>query len=277
MKKLFLLFIMFNFVALNIEAQNCDPDDTLPPDFLGVSPLPADAVEPCDSVLMDTIYLNQPFEFTFTVQTPASFEFQGQTALLNSVTVTSVDGIPDGMEYVCNPADCVYPGGAPGCMKLQGTATNPAQLGRNEVIITTTVAAAIDNPDPIPDIPLNLTITFPPASADPADNPLGLPVCAYAFWVEASSPNQDVINEQLSIGQNIPNPFDEITNIQVNAEAGNYNFSVYNLLGELVHTREVYLNGAQNIEFDGSQLDAGMYIYSFSNENGTISHRMIIE
>ncbi len=251
---------------MNLNAQ-CTPEPNLPDGFLGVWPV-GESEEPCDTIIPSTpANQGELFEFTFTAFAPGEIEFSGNTVTLADVVVDSIQGLPEGLEYVCDQTDCVFPGGQGGCLKITGITTAP--VGIYDLKIFATVNIIFVGPTPLP-------VTFPPDPGSLGEQ-LGLPACPYSIEVRDPSSNQSVIEEQVSIKQNTPNPFTDITNIEVNAKAGDYTFSVFNLLGEVVHTRQLTLNGQENIEFDASALDAGMYIYSISNENGSVSKRMMVQ
>ena len=96
--------------------------------------------------------------------------------------------------------------------------------------------------------------------------------------VQPAVSNSNLLANELSMSENQPNPFSTITSINVEAvKGGNYNFSVTNLLGEKVMNKEYNLAaGTNTIEFDGSNLSNGVYVYSLSSEAGIISKKMIV-
>jgi hypothetical protein len=265
--KRILLFIPFCLLFLSSNAQNCMMESNLPPDFLGVWPV-GEEYTPCDTIVPDVpAYIDEPYEFTYTAFVPDIFQVSGLDIELYNVTIDAVYGIPQGLSYVCEPPDCIFPGGEGGCLKLTGTPSSANAPGIHELDIQTTVNTSFGFP---------LPVSFPP-SEDPDSNLIELPQCPYVVDLRVGTPTQDLFEEQVSVSQNTPNPFTGITNIEVNAEVGDYTFSVYNLLGERVHTRDVRLNGEDIVQFDGTGLDSGVYIYSFANENGSISKRMVIK
>ena len=95
--------------------------------------------------------------------------------------------------------------------------------------------------------------------------------------------NQDNINvdvpESYSLNQNYPNPFNPTTIIQFTlVETQNVRISIYNMLGEEIQilTNNQYCSGKHSIEFNGSELVSGIYIYRLVSKNYINSKRMIL-
>lgn len=95
---------------------------------VGISP-----VEPtlCPAALPNATQ-GQPYDESATFFMPRDFtdSGSGQDVTLNSVTVTSVSGLPQGLAYECNQPGCSYtitndPVTQRGCVKLCGTPTVP--------------------------------------------------------------------------------------------------------------------------------------------------------
>lgn len=75
-----------------------------------------------------------------------------------------------------------------------------------------------------------------------------------------------------------PNPFTNEVRINA-AEAinGSASISVFNILGEQVISKAMNCNETTEFVIDGSQLNAGIYFYSISTENGTLQGRIVKE
>lgn len=73
-----------------------------------------------------------------------------------------------------------------------------------------------------------------------------------------------------------PNPFTDIATVEFNmAQAANVTFNVYNMLGELVHTEGLgTIEGENLINFNGSDLEAGMYMFHMVLGEQVISKRV---
>ncbi|MCB0704561.1 MAG: T9SS type A sorting domain-containing protein [Saprospiraceae bacterium] len=273
MKKLVLLFsgLLFS-VAAFAQFDSCEADASYQDSLAGVYPLPYDAAESPDGGIPDSACLNKDYQFIFTAVVNDTLNLGGTMIPLDSLVLATegaVSGLPEGIDYACNPPNCVFYANTIGCVVLYGKPTNMADLGDNELVINAKVYGLF--------FPLGFDLAFPNAQLYPG---------TYSLYVhEENYPNcsvyvSDIAETALPIDQirNIPNPFSERTTIEVVArEAADYQFEVSNLVGERIHTEKVRVEpGANRIEFDGSQLSNGIYLYSFRNENGVVTRKMVI-
>ncbi|MBU1881730.1 T9SS type A sorting domain-containing protein, partial [bacterium] len=98
----------------------------------------------------------------------------------------------------------------------------------------------------------------PPLSTDPEDG---------------SQPNS------FALYQNTPNPFNPTTSITFGLETiSDVRLSVYNLMGEQIATlvEGVYSIGQHTVQFDGSELASGVYIYRLEAGNRTLEKKMLL-
>jgi DNA-binding beta-propeller fold protein YncE len=82
-----------------------------------------------------------------------------------------------------------------------------------------------------------------------------------------------------ALGQNYPNPFNPTTEIQYSIDQpGNVKLEVFNItgqkIGELVNERQTA--GSKTVQFDGTGLSSGLYIYRISTPAGSISKKMTL-
>ena len=93
--------------------------------------------------------------------------------------------------------------------------------------------------------------------------------------VEDSNP----LPHDFGLMQNYPNPFNPATIIKYSLP-GMYNVqcTIYNLLGEQIITlvNEVQPAGSYEVEFDGSKLAGGIYIYRLNTGNYSAAKKMIL-
>jgi len=78
--------------------------------------------------------------------------------------------------------------------------------------------------------------------------------------------------DDYSLSYNHPNPFNKITQIEYKLpEAGNVNLTVFNLLGEQVEVlvNQMQSEGTYKIDYDGSNLVPGVYLYKMEVKGAT--------
>ena len=98
-------------------------------------------------------------------------------------------------------------------------------------------------------------------------------VSSIAKWENFEIPNI------FSLQQNYPNPFNPTTTIQYNLLiAADAELTIYDLLGRKIETLVNTKQNAGNyrIEFNGSSLSSGIYLYRFNVNNKTILTRKMI-
>lgn len=205
--------------------------------------------------------INHPYNQSVTVNVPTNF----QNIPLTSVTIATtgaVSNLPAGLTYSCDPPNCVFVAGALGCIRLYGTPTaantapDTLDLG-----ITTTVNTLLG---PIP-------LVFP--GQLPGNNHYYL-----ALKTEACLVGTYDHNSNLGFVKNAPNPFSNETTITVESlTPGDFQFEVFDIMGQRVHARNLRLDaGVNEFSFDGSTLPNGSYFYTLSNRDGKVSRRLVI-
>lgn len=83
----------------------------------------------------------------------------------------------------------------------------------------------------------------------------------------------------ITLNQNYPNPFNPTTNIQFSIPSnGQVNVSVYNSLGlKVAEIADGQFNAGKHIiQFDGTRLASGLYIYKLSTIDQTITKKMLL-
>lgn len=266
MKKVVLLF--FGFIAWNaVSAQEttCSPDQNVP-DSVVVAPLPYSPDRP-DGGLTDTACVGEYYNFTFTFNIPATYTTDFGDIPLISASIASdgaIQNLPAGFDYVCNPPNCVFPAETTGCVILFGTPA-AGQEGMYDLKVDVLVSTSF--------IPLNLTA---PDDLEAGSNyylfvkPEGFENC---YMVGT----QETFASQFSI-RNQPNPTSGWTQIAVETEqSGDYDFVVSDIFGKTLHRQHVQIHPGENrIDFDGSQLPNGFYLYSISNGREMVSRKLAI-
>ena len=99
-------------------------------------------------------------------------------------------------------------------------------------------------------------------------------------WPGATAVEDETIKlNDFALLQNYPNPFNPSTKIQFNiTTAGNVKLLVYNLLGQEIKTlvNEFKESGAHSVNFDGVDLNSGVYIYKLESNGFTQTRKMTL-
>lgn len=262
---LFLGFIAWNFVSA--QETTCDPDQNVA-DTVVVAPLPQSVGRP-DGGIVDTACADEYYKFVFTFNIPATYTTPFGPAAITNVSIATdgaVENMPASFDYVCNPPNCVFNAETKGCVVLFGTPT-AGEVMAHDLKVTANVA--------LTGIPLPLTLTLPDDLEAESHyylvvKPAGSANC---FMVDT----RESFASQFSIS-NQPNPSSGWTQIQVNAQSGGaFDFLVSDMLGQKLHRERVtILPGENTIEYNGSHLPNGVYLYSLSNGREMVTRKMII-
>ncbi|MCO6480082.1 MAG: T9SS type A sorting domain-containing protein [Phaeodactylibacter sp.] len=251
----------------NAQETTCDPDQSVP-DSVVVAPLPQSPDRP-DGGITDTACADEYYKFVFTFNIPATYDTPLGPAPITNVSITpdgAVTNLPASFDYVCNPPNCVFEAETKGCVVLFGTATD-AEVMAHDLKVVANVA--------ITGIPLPLELTLP--------DDLEAESHYYLVVKPAGSANclmldtRESFASQFSIS-NQPNPSSGWTQVTVNAQTGGtFDFVVSDMLGQKLHRERVaILPGENTIDYNGSHLPNGVYLYSLSNGREMVSRKMAI-
>lgn len=183
---------------------------------------------------------------------------------VNGIKITNVTGLPPGMTFVsasstaddvycdgqgASATNCDWPGGSYGCIKIEGT---PTSLGTYPI----TVSLEVDH--------------FGGPSSGNFEG--------FKMVVEPVGLEENEVNP-FKVKQNVPNPFSDVTKITYSVKKQSQaNFYVMNLLGEVVYENSYDASEGENsINFNGSDLNEGIYMYTIEIDGKKVTKRMIIK
>lgn len=117
MKPILTLFLLFS--ARLIFSQACIPDTTQIPANSFIFPVPyQDTV--AGSGIPNKACINTHYEQVFQVKIPSTVEFLGFNVHVEQIKLNSIDGLPSGLSYACEPGGCTMLKNTIGCMKISG-------------------------------------------------------------------------------------------------------------------------------------------------------------
>ena len=109
-------------------------------------------------------------------------------------------------------------------------------------------------------------IAFGPCSSDTA---------TFTFDVNQISVDEDFLDGTLSI---YPNPTRGLFNVEfATASATDVEISIVNMVGQVISTEVVTVNGLYNNQFDLSNESAGVYFIKFTTEDAVLTERITVE
>ncbi len=187
--------------------------------------------------------------------------FPSVSVSVNYQVVSGITGLPAGVTYACDPANCQVPGNSNGCVKLSGT---PTTAGMYSVNMATSYNVTI--PAGIPLIggtPQNVPF--------PGGLTWSMPIGVTAV--------KDAQSNSLYIAHNAPNPFHGTTSIRFHApKASAITFEVTDLSGKQLHAENFRaIVGDNQFTYDASLLAPGIYIYKISNGENAVSSKMVVQ
>jgi hypothetical protein len=97
----------------------------------------------------------------------------------------------------------------------------------------------------------------------------------FAFDVNQISVDEDFMNGTLSI---YPNPTRGLFNVEfATAASKDVEISIVNMVGQVIATEVVKVNGAYSNQFDLSDESAGVYFIKFTTDEGVLTERITVE
>jgi hypothetical protein len=247
MKKL-LLFVFASFGISNFSfSQNCSPNqawaDTT--DY-GVIP---DTIQNFPPAVQNQFYSS---DLNFKVPTDATLASADAPAgsIIDEFTVNSVDGLPNGLSYVCNNSNCTYNGGANGCANVYGT---PTETGVFPVTINITANVIIS---PLVPLPLPQDASF----------------SGYKIVVGAAG----IVEQLISPITVSPNPANDLIKIEgITSSTKANSVSIVNVEGKVIANKE--LSNVSDVSFDLTGVKSGMYFVNVTHASGVETVKFIKE
>lgn len=236
------------FLFQNYSNAQCTPDLTVVNTGVYPTNLPAARVG---------VAYAQVLQFHVTKDTMVTVPIIGTTkANVDSFTIVQVNGIPNGMSFQCNTANCTIPGGGNGCADIKGTPTQKGVFPL-EIIIKIKASVGILGSQTVYDTLTDYSVTVNAGvSINNANSITGF---EYNIFPNPTTNNQF----DLTIRNNT---------------SKNCTIKVLNLQGSLVASQLVNLNSGFNqnkISLDG--LSKGIYLVQLETENEHFQQKIVLE
>jgi hypothetical protein len=251
MKQTFLILFLFYLTSFsNANAQACIPNnDTIAgiePDTLAVT------------------YVNVPYEeviyFHLPGDTNVNFVVNGDTIpvhlCIDSLTIDSVHGLPDGFSFGCSVPWCSVLGNGNGCAAISGTA-NESQVGIHPLDVFVTIYTNDCYGFELP--PQNDTVSFYYLDVQ------------FATGMESIHPSVP-----FTIGDCFPNPASSQVSIPYYLErSGEVHISVMDLQGKIIDEKNLHSKAGYNVEqIDVTSLPEASYLVRLTFEGTDLFTRL---
>lgn len=246
MKKslLYFVFVSLFVFSAGFSFGQCTPDPSIvDPD--GTGRMDPDTIEAQE--LVNT-------GITLTIIAPDTASVGGGSITIDHITLRSLQNKPSWLNYVCTPSACEFNGSEARCVLITGTP--PAGSAGY-----TSITVLVDVYSMILGTPVCVTCATSPDGYD-SGMPLVVHVSAAASVAENTHSTFGVIEPQ-------PNPFNSTTKLGCFTETPQtVKLRVYNMVGGEVYSENLNTNAGENyFNFNGSDLNDGVYFYSIMDEN----------
>jgi hypothetical protein len=251
-KKVLVWVVLIHLTGLvAINGQDiCVPSETYADSSAGVYPLPYHELLFPDGGIDDTVCIGTPFDYTFTAVLEDSIKWMGFSFKLNSLEIlpNGVLNLPAGLQYGCNPPNCLFLANTMGCLKIFGTATEENQPGqfdlklRAKIVVANGLLTVIDT---LPD--------------------LLIPGSHYYLEVEPASGNHcqtSSLENQVkkSLVELFYQPVNEKIRINLNQLSTPWlEFEILDMTGKIWHSKQILNPGLEPFNLDISMLSQGLY------------------
>lgn len=124
MAKLYIITIVFSFFTVLTVAAQCVPDSNMTGDY-----------SPPINVGLPDAYVGQNYESAIYLRVPSDTVFNNLfTLTVDSLVLEDVVGLPSGLSFSCNTADCKILGGDFGCINLVGFPSDSTEVGDHPLV-----------------------------------------------------------------------------------------------------------------------------------------------
>ena len=186
---------------------------------------------------------------------------------VDSMSMVSTIGLPNGFSLDCNTPNCVYEGDVVGCANVYGTTNDPAGVYPITILVNVYTHGSIT----VFGIPIAIETDLYSALGDYEY------IEGYKIVVNSATGLETFHQDDFALFQNTPNPFAEYTNIQFNApKSDNVAFEVVDMFGRSVYADKIAATKGVNTYQFSHDLSAGIYMYTINNGKESIFKRMIV-
>jgi len=243
-RKLTLTFFSFLFVSSSLLAQ-CIPDETI-----------SGLYSPDVSQGLPNGQIGVNYETVITMKVPTDTSYGTLSATIDSMVLNSVSGLPPGFSYECSNAQCSFPGGEFGCIRVFGISNDNANAKTWAIDVEFTIHTSG------PSLVMPYALSDYSISLDSGEA-LTVPEIRDRDMRFVLEPNPLTINSTLTF--DLP-------------EDGRYILDIYSLIGSNVaHIESVGQAGRHIQNLSDYSKDPGVYFISLKQGTYARSMRFIVQ
>ena len=196
-----------------------------------------------------------------------SYSFQLADWPVDSMSLVSIDGLPNGLSLSCTYNNCILPGNVLTCASLDGTSSDPIGVYPITIWVDVYTHGILDLG--IIQYPLSTSLFDATGSYES--------VTGYKIVISNTSSYEMFNSTKLTLLQSVPNPSNGNTIIKFNTpKSENISFNITDMFGKIIYSKEIEsISGLNTININ-EDLSAGIYTYSIKNDEKMLSKRMVI-
>jgi hypothetical protein len=256
MKKIFTLLLLIPFLGV-LAQPTCGYDHNF------IVTHPRGGVWPDSAVNFVSGTVGVPYTQNITVVVPKdtnatifgntqTFHFT-HIDLQTNITTPVNYGLPPGLSLAGTPANFQFPGNDSSCMIIYGTPTTAGSYS-----LSFTLKAYVQE---FPGVPVSTQV-----------------IKYYIINIAPATGIATNANVSFAVMQNIPNPVKDNTNIKFTSPSdGKAKLTMFNVAGQKIAEREMStVRGDNSFDFDASQLENGVYLYTVEMNQQKQCRRMVV-
>jgi len=268
MHKTFTILIFSLAFILNVHAQDpaCMPG-AISQDTSIILPEPFNSIELTGGI--DSTCIGSFYEEVFTALVPSTIELAGQNFAIDSISIDlegAIDGLPEGLDYACNPPSCVFQPEETACFVITGDVATSNPAGTYDLTIRLRAFNFF--------FPIGAEIRYP--------QDIGAANESYFIHVNeagnctAVSTNELENTLEASLS---PNPANDFVQLNIQAEsAKDVNIMIVDMLGKVYAEQAVGLQSGHNsIPFFINDMSTGIYFMTITDGKEFLSQKIVIE
>jgi len=248
MKKLYVLLFLLPLFSLQAQVPTCGYDHTfIASGRKGVWP------DSATNFVGGTV--GTPYSQNITIVVPYDTVSGGTTLHFSHIDFTNptTAGLPPGLAFTGTPSNYHFPGNDSSCMVIYGTPTTAGTYTLN----------------------IKLTAYVTELGSIPASNQT---LKYYKIVIAPATGIATNGSYNFQVMQNMPNPVADNTIIKFTSPAeGKAKFTVFNIAGQKVTEKDITAQRGDNkFDFDATQLENGIYLYTVEMNQQKQCRRMVI-